>query len=87
MDMRSIRLSLREYQTDYQVYPPSLDYLRKHSLKGQSSYLRLPSLLDPWGRQYEYRILDQHVIELWSCGPDGNNSGRRGDDIVLERLE
>jgi len=65
------------YQVDTGSLPPNLDALLKAPAdaaaaeKWNGPYLHMSSPLDPWGKPYQYEILDPKNFAIWSSGPDG----------------
>jgi len=56
-------------------------YLHDTSFVTKSSPLQL---VDPWGNYYRYKApggYNQNGVDLWSCGPDGNDDKGLKDDI------
>ncbi|AKJ65126.1 prepilin-type N-terminal cleavage/methylation domain-containing protein [Kiritimatiella glycovorans] len=42
-------------------------------------------LIDPWGSQYRYNRLSRYSYELWSVGPDGDDSPNQDRDSLNNR--
>jgi general secretion pathway protein G len=58
--------------------PESLDVLTQENPKTGEAYIpRIPP--DPWGNEYDYKILDKRRFEISSWGPDG--TADTDDDI------
>jgi len=89
----SIATALDIYEMDVGSFPEKLDELctqptddkKKNRWKGP--YLKKcsednPVPKDPWGQEYKYTYdKNKKMYELWSCGPDGQDNSREGDDI------
>ena len=69
--------AIKMYELDVMSYPDSsagLLVLRQQT--GDASnpigpYLDKEIPPDPWGNQYQYRLIDTETYEIWSYGPDG----------------
>jgi general secretion pathway protein G len=92
-DISSIMQALKLYKLDNMRYPTTqqgLDALVKKTTLAPTpkdfkdgGYLeKLPS--DPWGSPYQYQNPGQHgEIDVYSFGPDGQNSnGSSGDKVI-----
>jgi len=79
----NIATAIKLYEMDNGSYPPSLDALL--TAPGAAPNWKGPYLekspLDPWGREYKYRVPGTHRVhdyDLYSLGKDGVESS---DDV------
>lgn len=66
-DMEKIKIDLEEFRIRSNQYPGNL----------------ATNAMDPWGREYNYRLQSKFMFRLWSGGPDGTAS--TNDDIDVSR--
>ena len=76
------------YQMNMFSYPQDSDGLRallqapsSNSEKWTGPYIEPNDLQDPWGNEYQYKLLSQNQIQISSAGPDGQHGSE--DDIRL----
>ncbi len=76
-----LKMALRTYRLDAGDYPETLDLLWQRPSEGKTfwsgPYIDGVVPLDPWGRQYEYRVdRDSDMgFNLYSFGADGAAGG------------
>lgn len=83
-----LKMALRTYRLDAAIYPETLDALWQRP-SGANTFWSGPYIdgvvpLDPWGRQYQYRVdRDSEMgFNLFSFGADGVAGGQElGADI------
>jgi general secretion pathway protein G len=84
-----IEKAVDTFRYDYERFPTSLDELVGRpadisSEKWQDPSLKPKDLIDPWGREFQYRCPGQHgKFDLYCLGADGAEGGEGEDaDIV-----
>lgn len=66
-DMEKIKLGLEEFRIRANTYPGGLTN----------------NVMDPWGREYRYRLDEKYRYSLWSKGPDGLDDTK--DDVNVSK--
>lgn len=89
--LTSFKSALTAYNVDIGTYPSTqqgLAALRdapadlRNPAKFRGPYADASAPLDPWGNDYRYES-DGQSFRVWSGGPNGQDEGGTGDDVVL----
>ena len=89
--LKQLEILIEEYKTEKGAYPSSITDTSEFMTWLEAEYdsndfgileIRNGEFWDPWGNEWVYEVLTEHVFKLSSDGPDGLNNtadGRRDD--------
>jgi Type II secretion system (T2SS), protein G len=82
-DLQQLSAAMTIYKITQHDYPKALAELVKPLPDYPEGCLGKPDLpKDPWGQDYLFKLNDKHKPVLWSAGPNKQDDGGAGDDIV-----
>lgn len=82
--MKNFESAIDQYRMQNKKLPDSLDALTETDGKNPYPFMKsIPA--DPWGNEYEYRVLDRSTYQLRSYGEDGEPD--TDDDITWPKTD
>jgi hypothetical protein len=88
-DVEALTRAAQAYKVQHGDYPPSLKALTEPQPDGGKPFLEKRSLLDPWGRPYQYDPAGEKNNgfrpDIWSLGPPGEVSAVIGNWQRVEK--
>jgi hypothetical protein len=84
LKIREISQACQRYSIEHDgQYPPNLDILTTKDAEGRGPYLKGETIIDPWGRLYEYQFTENDVAGgqigplIYCIKPSGERIGNR----------
>jgi hypothetical protein len=80
-DLKALMRAITEFRADHKQLPRSLKELLSQDTVGGPYILGGErALIDPWGREYLYRLEGQDQVTVGSLGADGRIGGRDANE-------
>jgi hypothetical protein len=81
VDLNNIGKAVLAYKTSTGQWPENLESLTEKEPDGGNIYLSTNTLVDPWGRRYQYDAKEHHPDTgqplIWSEGPNPGSAASK----------
>ena len=79
--IQGLETSAEVYRMNVGSWPSSVQDMKQRGTAGGAPVLDPgKSTKDPWGNEFQFRVVEGHFLEIRSAGPDGSMNS--GDDIT-----